>query len=1213
MAEMKFGAYDQLQSNKLLFGIQIAHRTSGSDYTRYVDPSIDLSRCTIRWRNLLIGGQSAEPLTTAVTFTPRNLTCDNTAFTKTKDQIYEYMNSMYSVESQGALTLAHLRLAFTAFSPVFSGCKNLIDSLTTQNSSALVYAGLTNCNALWGTEAYDSSPCCSADVAYSQCCAPYSLNHSIVLPSQVLPTNIQSQCAAPECSSKVVNNYVRLLQKTNDVASGCSANFRSVAGASVISGKTSFIRACREEILGADLLGLPCESNSDCLAGRSCLPSGRCDHNESLVMDCFASRIDPVVGTFLLRRWGVSGAYSKEKLRSEMPLRIFNTTCIGGNAVRYRDHYWYQTTTPFCSDDCKLSESEPRCLESSCSVPDICDRSVTGNSCWRFWSFNRADSVGCLADRYCSWIDCKASFPSDSVGCEAACTNASLIAQPVCVQCSTPYSCATNSDIEAFDETRCNVGLCTADLAETDATACRNKGICTAKCRNPSNMTEELDCPSLAACSAAGVCSDSFDVAPAIASLIGSGDSICILPFDFESGTGASCRNSSAVQVASGCAVSDFQSRASCVAASGYWHVLAMNSSACAAVAPMECFDGDSGSFLGRSRVECQRCTSQWRAPYSWSRGEWTPGSVAPLRWVNREWKASNTLGTAINYPQFTEEVGKAIADDVSTAFLTESLCRFDNLLKTVGAVACDCTAARGLGSCFSSGAGARQIGVGRVCPSLNNSISVSPVTVYASPTALSADESCKVVRISLTPNDQFALSGLSALTSEIFKQRITNVFAVARNSLGAVVGQILSDAIATEYDGLTAIPMRVCILTVDSIPRDSRYTRYDMARLDATTNKIFVLGTNATYVSGEVCAQISNSGTYFAVATVPIWKEVPAYDEAQRTQSFVGAALYYFVVAFGVAQAFILSLWDRRNFVQRLLLIAVVTAFNLIRGAYLTLAPGTLDQAPGARYVFFEFPTFLFFSAYSVVLYLWTLVIQRSQKMGNTRAADRPARIFLLGINVFFYAVFILFIILFTTLGTSSSPCAFSEAQAQARLNESQRTLGIAYQAVIALICLILAAIFCVQGVRLVWLLRAFRTNESKSRSVRRILLTSTAAVCTVSFVVRCAVFIAASAGASLPVIVFVLLEVIPSLMVQWIMNPWNSLRQHSTKTGESSTKYSTNSRITYNSRRGGSGASAAPWATTTSGSSGSRSPTISRESKMDSSTEMSDTGESL
>jgi hypothetical protein len=1200
---MRFGAYDTLQSKKLAFGIQIDHRTSGSDYTRYVDPSIDLSKCTLRWRSLLVGASSAEPLTNPVSFTTRTRECNSAEFTATTNQINAYTDSMYSVENQGALTLAHLKLAFTAFSASFRGCTSLIESLTTPKSYSYLYSDLTNCNSLWGTAEYDASPCCSSDVAFTKCCAPYALNHTTALPAAIMTSAIQSQCRAPECSTQVVSSYVRLLSQTNNADTGCSAAFRSEAGSEIIAGRIAFIRQCREEILGADLLGKACSTNADCLGGRSCLASGRCAHDENMVMDCFAERIDPVVGTFLLRRWGVSGAFSQARLRSAMTSRIFNSTCVGGNAIRYRDHYWYQTTTPFCIDDCKANDLEPRCLEPSCAIPEACDRSVTGNSCWRFWSFNRADSAGCLADGYCSWIDCAAEYPNDPAACEAACTSTSVPTPSVCVRCTDDYHCATKSDIGSFNQTRCSLGYCSVNSTEESAARCATQGSCSASCIAGNSAVE---CPDQASCMAAGYCSDVNSVSGAIASLLGSADSICVLPFSFESGTGAVCSNASDVQVASGCATAAFTSSGTCVLAGGYWHVLATDSASCASVAPPACFDSASGAFLNRTRAQCDLCSSEWRSPYSWSQGTWTPGNMIPLRYVPREWRASNTLGNAINYPRFTEEVGIAIADVTSTAFLTEALCRFDNLVKTIGAVACDCTGSTSSGSssCFSSGAGARQIGVGRVCPSLTNNITATPVTIYASPTALASEESCRLVKISLTPNDQFALSGLSALTSEIFKQRITNLYAVARNSLGAVVGQILSDGIGISYDGSTGIPMRVCINVVDDIPREGAYTRYDLAVLDPKSNRINILGIDAIATNGTVCGPISANGTVFAVATLPDWRSVQPYDQSQRAQSFVGSALYYFVVAFGFAQGFILLMWDRRNLVQRLSLLTVVTSFNLIRGAYLTLAPGTLDQAPGARYIFFELPTFLFFSAYSVVLYLWTLVIQRSQKMGNQKAADRAARLLLLILNIVFYVVFIVFVILFATFGTSTSPCAFSEAQAQSRLSNAQRNLGIAYQAVIALICMVLALIFCVQGVRLVMLLRVFRQNESKAKVIRRIMLTATAAVCTISFVIRSAVFVAASAGASLPVIVFVLLEVIPSLMVQWIMNPWNGAMQQASTT-DSSRKYSTNSRLTVSKRA----AAVAPAWNNSSGSQ-SHSRSLNREQVTE---EDSDTGESL
>jgi hypothetical protein len=228
----------------------------------------------------------------------------------------------------------------------------------------------------------------------------------------------------------------------------------------------------------------------------------------------------------------------------------------------------------------------------------------------------------------------------------------------------------------------------------------------------------------------------------------------------------------------------------------------------------------------------------------------------------------------------------------------------------------------------------------------------------------------------------------------------------------------------------------------------------------------------------------------------------------------------------------------------------------HAVREAFFSLNPGALDSQPAARYVFFELPTFLFFSAYSVVLFLWTQIIQRT-KVLKRKTKFHAERILLAVLNVIFYTVFIIFIILFSTQGTQRSPCSFSSAQDQARLSANQRSLGIAYQAVIAIICLSLAVIFCVQGGRLILMLRGLRRHESAIRRQTRLLLTTAAAICTISFVIRSFVFIAASAGTSIPAIIFVLLEVTPSMTLLWMIKPWNSVPE-SSKTGSLSVSMS-------------------------------------------------------
>jgi hypothetical protein len=315
-----------------------------------------------------------------------------------------------------------------------------------------------------------------------------------------------------------------------------------------------------------------------------------------------------------------------------------------------------------------------------------------------------------------------------------------------------------------------------------------------------------------------------------------------------------------------------------------------------------------------------------------WNAGVWQPGTMLKLDWVSREWKQTNAIAVAINYPSLRADVEAAIAEDVSVAFLTNALCEFDNVVKTVDTVACDCGGGRLGGSCFSDSSNNRQIGVTRVCPGISTAANVLPVYLESASDALSQDLGCILVRISLTPADQFALPGTSQLTSEIFKQRVSSPYAVVRNRIDGVVGQILSDGVEINFD-FDQLPYKLCIRPVGTINREAHYSRLDFARINEQGN-IAIVEASVSEITIDTsvyyCADVTRNGTFFAVATRPDYVEITPFDASQRAQSFVGAALYYFIFAFGVSQAFIILKWDRRTLLQRLGLLIIVVTFNL-------------------------------------------------------------------------------------------------------------------------------------------------------------------------------------------------------------------------------------------------------------------------------------------
>jgi len=57
----------------------------------------------------------------------------------------------------------------------------------------------------------------------------------------------------------------------------------------------------------------------------------------------------------------------------------------------------------------------------------------------------------------------------------------------------------------------------------------------------------------------------------------------------------------------------------------------------------------------------------------------------------------------------------------------------------------------------------------------------------------------------------------------------------------------------------------------------------------------------------------------------------------------------------------------------------SITIVFGIVRAAYLLCPPYTFTDHPILLYCVFELPTFLFYTIYTIILYMWILVILRA------------------------------------------------------------------------------------------------------------------------------------------------------------------------------------------------------------------------------------------
>jgi hypothetical protein len=144
----------------------------------------------------------------------------------------------------------------------------------------------------------------------------------------------------------------------------------------------------------------------------------------------------------------------------------------------------------------------------------------------------------------------------------------------------------------------------------------------------------------------------------------------------------------------------------------------------------------------------------------------------------------------------------------------------------------------------------------------------------------------------------------------------------------------LISDGIIVSIDLSDGTPLnspfQLCIQINEDISQANEYTVLSFGQLNADQT-VVVLDTDVTTTSSAtVCARVYN-GTYFVVARLDDWEDVQPYDELQASLKWVGLALYFVVVIFGVFQLVFVGL-NYRSLIrgkQKIVFVSIVLGFN--------------------------------------------------------------------------------------------------------------------------------------------------------------------------------------------------------------------------------------------------------------------------------------------
>jgi hypothetical protein len=138
------------------------------------------------------------------------------------------------------------------------------------------------------------------------------------------------------------------------------------------------------------------------------------------------------------------------------------------------------------------------------------------------------------------------------------------------------------------------------------------------------------------------------------------------------------------------------------------------------------------------------------------------------------------------------------------------------------------------------------------------------------------------------------------------------------------------------------------------------------------------------------------------------------------------------------------------------------------VRGIYFTFPPELLADSFVIQYLLFELPQFMFFSLYTIILFLWNQVLIRQSVVskGRSRGRIRRALIGYLVANAFMYAVFVGFVLIYRFWDSSTEVCAIDISTAA---TQDRFYITLAYRIFIAVVCFGVSLAFMIQGIKFI------------------------------------------------------------------------------------------------------------------------------------------------
>ncbi|KAN0050486.1 hypothetical protein ACTA71_003610 [Dictyostelium dimigraforme] len=696
-----------------------------------------------------------------------------------------------------------------------------------------------------------------------------------------------------------------------------------------------------------------------------------------------------------------------------------------------------------------------------------------------------------------------------------------------------------------------------------------------------------------------GTCSDQFFFSNSNTYYYPDGIGKCVRGhFAYRIGSPPSCDFNSENDSPMGCFLSHpnyttTTSRSLCEGSGGKWWTASQNKTQCLSKMACKTLETDSDNLPFNFRFNemdehlctgCYQSNNQWTQMFSWSQARWIPGVfIENLDWIeNSSFKAYSHSKKTFNYRTFYGSLIDSVDTLVADYLRSETFCQMERIQSNLNSISCSCSSGT---DCFEESF--PKIGQTKPCFGESSSFTFDYGELIFQRESIK--QGCPVLYISQYSKEIFTSTAPESLPSNFVSYQVPEKYGVL-NDKKAVVGILVGDGILIKAQFSTINKFTVCSIIPESQRATSKFPVYDFAIINTQDNVSNSDGSGNNDFDGElkilgaevfdkttsdgvlmICSNFSDfnpnlSPTYFPIIRVSgNWNDVSkqVFDKTTRGLLFTLATIYLLVGFWAIFQLGVIVVnqinLPKVNFQLVNGLTLIVTIFILMRSLYFFILPnGHLAGNPTGDYVLVILPTFIYFTAFTVIIVLWyVIVFLVLKKNRSAESLSRRVSKLVLYVNIVIYLLFIACCLVFTKTQSNPTNDCGSRIIIPAKGSIPQKAISITYAVIQAIISVLLGAAFVYLGSSLFFVMHKTRkalggSSINSSHHNRIFLLTL---ICSIGFILHCVFILVLVSGHSSIAFSFVgliITEIIPTLTILYCYDPFKKIEKLKSKSSE-------------------------------------------------------------